>query len=339
MADLDLTIPAGSTVALLGPNGAGKSTDRQRRPRPAQPGTPARSGCSAATPQVGDLAPAAVGAMLQHGGLPSEARVGEVLGPRPAQLPPGLAARRPGGHRRHRRAARPAGRGTVRRSAPARSCSPSPWPGPRPLLLLDEPTSAMDVEGRRAFWTTMRGLADPGHTVVFATHHLEEADAVADRVVVVAGGRVVADGSAAAVKGRHRIRRISFTRRRRPPGRRSARGHVDTSARRHASPSRRPTPRPPCAPCWPTAPRCPTSRSAAPASRTPSSPWSPPAGTEPSMNPLLAFQLRRVGPQPAVPVLHRAAAGPVHRVLHEDLRRPARPRGQYQDYAAATWSR
>src|SRR3712207_8681304 len=61
--------------------------------------------------------------------------------------------------------------------------------GEPPLLLLDEPTSAMDVEGRRAFWTTMRGLAGRGHTVVFATHHLEEADAVADRVVVVAGGR------------------------------------------------------------------------------------------------------------------------------------------------------
>jgi ABC-2 type transport system ATP-binding protein len=69
----------------------------------------------------------------------------------------------------------------------------------------------MDVEGRRAFWTTMRGLADRGHTVVFATHHLEEADAVADRVVVVAGGRIVADGSAAEVKAGVSGRTISFT--------------------------------------------------------------------------------------------------------------------------------
>jgi ABC-2 type transport system ATP-binding protein len=83
--------------------------------------------------------------------------------------------------------------------------------GEPPLLLLDEPTSAMDVEGRRAFWTTMRGLAGRGHTVVFATHHLEEADAVADRVVVVAGGRVVADGSAAQLKAGGATRRISFT--------------------------------------------------------------------------------------------------------------------------------
>jgi ABC-2 type transport system ATP-binding protein len=151
-----------------------------------------------------------VGAMLQHGGLPGEARVGEVL---------------------H----------LVRRSYP------DPWPeddlvatagiegllgrtvdalsggqrqrvllavalaGRAPLLVLDEPTSAMDVEGRRDFWTTMRRLAGRGTTVLFATHHLEEADAVADRVVVVAGGRVVADGTAAQVKAGTSGRTISFT--------------------------------------------------------------------------------------------------------------------------------
>ena len=69
----------------------------------------------------------------------------------------------------------------------------------------------MDVEGRRAFWTTMRGLAEGGTTVVFATHHLEEADAVADRVVVVAGGRVVADGTAAQVKAGITGSTITFT--------------------------------------------------------------------------------------------------------------------------------
>ena len=69
----------------------------------------------------------------------------------------------------------------------------------------------MDVEGRRAFWTTMRRLADRGTTVVFATHHLEEADAVADRVVVVAGGQVVADGTAAQVKAGTSGRTVTFT--------------------------------------------------------------------------------------------------------------------------------
>ena len=88
--------------------------------------------------------------------------------------------------------------------------------GAPPLLLLDEPTAAMDVEARRTFWTTMGGLAARGHTVVFATHHLEEADAVADRVVVVAGGRLVADGSAAQIKAGAAGRTISFAA---PPGR------------------------------------------------------------------------------------------------------------------------
>jgi ABC-2 type transport system ATP-binding protein len=69
----------------------------------------------------------------------------------------------------------------------------------------------MDAAGRRAFWATMRALAEHGHTVVFATHQLAEADAVADRVVVMADGRVAADGSAAAIKARVSGRTVSFT--------------------------------------------------------------------------------------------------------------------------------
>ena len=63
------------------------------------------------------------------------------------------------------------------------------------LLVLDEPTVAMDVEARRAFWATMREFASGGRTVLFATHYLEEADAYADRVILMANGRIVADGS------------------------------------------------------------------------------------------------------------------------------------------------
>jgi ABC-2 type transport system ATP-binding protein len=205
---LDLQIPAGQTVALLGPNGAGKSTIVNavlgllppdagtvqilgRSPREA-----VRDGC--------------VGTMLQHGGLPSEARVGEILTLVRRSFPQawplddlvvtagieGLLARPvealSGGQRQ--------------RVLLALALAGAP-----PLLLLDEPTSAMDVEGRRAFWTTMRGLAGRGHTVVFATHHLDEADAVADRVIVVAGGHVVADGSTAEVKSGVAGRTITFT--------------------------------------------------------------------------------------------------------------------------------
>jgi ABC-2 type transport system ATP-binding protein len=68
------------------------------------------------------------------------------------------------------------------------------------LLILDEPTTGMDVGGRHDFWTAIRQDARSGRTVIFATHYLEEADAYADRVVFVRRGQVVADGTAAEVK-------------------------------------------------------------------------------------------------------------------------------------------
>jgi ABC-2 type transport system ATP-binding protein len=70
------------------------------------------------------------------------------------------------------------------------------------LLILDEPTVGMDVEIRRAFWESMREFTSTGRTVLFATHYLDEADEMADRVVVLARGRVVADGSGAEIKSR-----------------------------------------------------------------------------------------------------------------------------------------
>jgi ABC-2 type transport system ATP-binding protein len=70
------------------------------------------------------------------------------------------------------------------------------------LLILDEPTVAMDVEGRREFWTIMRAFAARGKTVLFATHYLEEADANADRAILMAHGRIVADGPTTEIKAR-----------------------------------------------------------------------------------------------------------------------------------------
>ena len=205
---VELDIPPGQTVALLGPNGAGKSTIVNAVLGLLRP--------AAGTVQILGRAPQEavqagyVGAMLQHGGLPSEARVGEVLAllrrSYPACWPlddlvatagiDGLLGRDVGA----------LSGGQRQRVMLALALAGAP-----PLLLLDEPTSAMDVEGRRAYWTTMRGLAGRGHTVVFATHHLDEADAVADRVVVVAGGRVIADGTAAQIKAGASGRTISFT--------------------------------------------------------------------------------------------------------------------------------
>jgi ABC-2 type transport system ATP-binding protein len=79
------------------------------------------------------------------------------------------------------------------------------------LLILDEPTVAMDVEVRREFWTSMREFAARGKTVVFATHYLEEADAYADRIVLMARGRIVADGPATEIKATVGLRTIKAT--------------------------------------------------------------------------------------------------------------------------------
>ena len=68
------------------------------------------------------------------------------------------------------------------------------------LVVLDEPTVAMDVETRHEFWAAMRAWAAEGRTVLFATHYLEEADDFADRIVLMRKGRVVADGPTTEVK-------------------------------------------------------------------------------------------------------------------------------------------
>ena len=83
-------------------------------------------------------------------------------------------------------------------------------PDPR-LLVLDEPTAGMDVTARRDFWDTMHADASAGRTVVFATHYLEEADAFADRIVLIAGGRIVADGTTAEIRSRASGRTVSAT--------------------------------------------------------------------------------------------------------------------------------
>ncbi|MGH2894425.1 MAG: ABC transporter ATP-binding protein, partial [Solirubrobacteraceae bacterium] len=79
------------------------------------------------------------------------------------------------------------------------------------LLVLDEPTVAMDVEGRRSFWEAMRAFAARGKTILFATHYLEEADANADRAVLMAHGQIVADGATTEIKARVGTRTIRGT--------------------------------------------------------------------------------------------------------------------------------
>src|SRR5581483_8798429 len=79
------------------------------------------------------------------------------------------------------------------------------------LLVLDEPTVAMDAQGRRDFWAAMRAYAARGRTILFATHYLEEADANADRAVLMAHGSIVADGPTTEIKAMVGLRTIRAT--------------------------------------------------------------------------------------------------------------------------------
>jgi len=196
---VDLCLAPGETVALLGPNGAGKSTTIDLLLGLGRPdeGTVTLFG-QAPTAAV---AAGRVAAMLQTGELIRDLSVRELVQMMAALYPAprdvdevlettGLAAlagqrtqKLSGGERQRARFAAALVSGAT-------------------LLVLDEPTVGMDVEARHGFWTTIRAAAAAGTTVLFATHYLEEADAYADRVVLLSAGRVVADGPATEIKAR-----------------------------------------------------------------------------------------------------------------------------------------
>ncbi|GGS76429.1 ABC transporter ATP-binding protein [Streptomyces violaceus] len=204
---LTLTLRPGETVALLGPNGAGKSTtlDLLLGLKKPDSGTVRLFG---AGPREAIVA-GRVGAMLQSGGLMDEVTVDELvrlacdLHPKPYQ--PSEVLSRAG-------IAQIAGRKVDKLSGgqSQRVRFALATAGDSDLIVLDEPTTGMDVTTRQAFWATMREQADQGRTVLFATHYLEEADAVADRVLVLHRGRLLADGTAAEIKAKAGARRVSF---------------------------------------------------------------------------------------------------------------------------------
>ncbi|MDX3614529.1 ABC transporter ATP-binding protein [Streptomyces europaeiscabiei] len=204
---LTLALYPGETVALLGPNGAGKSTtlDLLLGLRNADSGTVGVFGTS---PREA-IAAGRVGAMLQSGGLMDEVTVAELvrlacdLHPRPYPVSDVLA--RSGITQIADRKVHKLSGGQAQRVRFALATA-----GDSDLIVLDEPTTGMDVSARQAFWATMREQADQGRTVLFATHYLEEADAIADRVLVLHRGRLLADGTAAEIKARAGARRISF---------------------------------------------------------------------------------------------------------------------------------
>ncbi|MFE0515396.1 ABC transporter ATP-binding protein [Streptomyces sp. NPDC058964] len=204
---LSLTLHPGETVALLGPNGAGKSTtlDLLLGLKQADGGTVSVFGTS---PREAIVA-GRVGAMLQSGGLMDEVTVTELvrlacdLHPKPYKVTDVLA--RAGISQIADRKVNKLSGGQAQRVRFALATA-----GDSDLIILDEPTTGMDVSARQAFWATMRDQADQGRTVLFATHYLEEADAIADRVLVLHRGRLLADGTAAEIKAKAGARRVSF---------------------------------------------------------------------------------------------------------------------------------
>jgi len=205
---IDLVVAPGETVALLGPNGAGKSTTIDMILGLNKPDSGAVHVFGMSPLQAVQVG--AIGAMLQTGELIRDLKVRELLHmmaslyPNPASIDEVIEITGIG-EIADRITNKLSGGQTQRvRAAIALISNPD-------LLVLDEPTVAMDVEGRHVFWQSIRRIAASGRTVVFATHYLEEADTYADRIVLMARGRIVADGPATEIKATVGLRMIRAT--------------------------------------------------------------------------------------------------------------------------------
>jgi ABC-2 type transport system ATP-binding protein len=202
---LDLDLGQGGVTAVLGRNGAGKSTTiglmlGLLRPDAGEILVDARAPDDLAVRQQR-------GVMLQSAGLPRQLTVRELVqlyrGYYPAPPPLDETLMRAGVAELAARRCNDLSGGQKRRVQFALAISG----GPR-LLVLDEPTVALDLEARRDVWQTIRALAKGGTTIVLATHHMEEAEALADRILVLDRGRLVADGTQADIKARFATRSI-----------------------------------------------------------------------------------------------------------------------------------
>src|SRR3954451_21246811 len=194
---IDLEIEPGEMVAFLGPNGAGKTSTIDMVLGLSRPTTGDVEVLGMQPRQA--IARGLVAAVMQTGGLLKDLTVRETVQYTAslfADTKPvdevlenagitGIA---------DRRVAKCSGGEQQRlRFAMALLSDPA-------LLLLDEPTTGMDVEGRRTFWSAIRRDAAQGRTVLFATHYLEEADQYADRIVLISQGRIVADGTGSQIR-------------------------------------------------------------------------------------------------------------------------------------------
>ncbi|MFL6062988.1 MAG: ABC transporter ATP-binding protein [Marmoricola sp.] len=194
---IDLTIQPGEVVAFLGPNGAGKTTTIDMILGLSHP-TSGTATVLGMDPREA-IARGLVSAVMQTGGLLKDLTVRETVeytaslfaDTRPVDEVLAIAGITGIADRLVQKAS--GGEQQRLRFAMALLSDPA-------LLLLDEPTTGMDVEGRRAFWSSIRQDAARGRTVLFATHYLEEADQYADRIVLVSHGKIVADGSGSQIK-------------------------------------------------------------------------------------------------------------------------------------------
>src|ERR1700742_5116071 len=204
---LSLELRRGETVALLGPNGAAKSTSLDMLLALRKP-------TSGAIRMFGSdpyhaVKTGQVGAMLQSGGLMPEVTVRELVtliaGLHPRPVPVATTLRRAGVEEvADQRVDRLSG-GQTQRVRFALAIA-----GESDLIVLDEPTTAMDVETRQRFWAQMKEEVAEGRTLLFATHYLEEADQAADRILVINRGRLLADGTPAEIKSRAGAKQLSF---------------------------------------------------------------------------------------------------------------------------------
>jgi ABC-2 type transport system ATP-binding protein len=205
---INFDVRAGELVGLLGPNGAGKSTlvnllTGIRRPTS---GTVELFGGDPRDPSSRRR----LGVTPQETGLPASLRVGEVVDFVRAHfdhpLGRGELLDRFGLADLVRRQTGGLSGGQKRRLAVALA-----FVGRPEIVFLDEPTTGLDVQARRSLWDGIRAFHDDGGTVVLTSHYLEEVEALARRVVVIGGGRVLADDTVAAVRGLVSIRRVSLT--------------------------------------------------------------------------------------------------------------------------------
>jgi ABC-2 type transport system ATP-binding protein len=202
---VDLEVRAGEVLAVLGANGAGKTTALSLLTGRLSPdaGTAELMGGDPRDP----ARRRGIGVMLQETSLPDTLRVGELVRlyssyyPHPRALGQSLALA--GIEDLARRGYGQLSGGQQRRVQFALAIC-----GRAPLIFVDEPSSGLDVEARRNLWDVMRGLRAEGCGIVLTTHYLEEADALAERIVVLAGGRVIAQDAPAAIKARVAGRRV-----------------------------------------------------------------------------------------------------------------------------------